>query len=445
MSSYMAQLDFLIKCGYHTYCPYWYNGFVTFMVTMPGWYFFSLPLSLITNVQTAFFVSLILIYLLIFVSFVIGGKYLRLSILKRIAFFLLVFANAQSIGNFIRLGRVPELFAWLNFVIIALVVLVVYKNKVIGKKFLFLIIPLSIILLSHQTIALLTLLTLLSLFLIKSSKERIYIAFLVLISAILTAFWWAPYLIEFSKTMGTKIILTQTMFLFNKSYLAQTLATFIIPLAFIIIFILYWYQNKSKQELLFFSIPFLISILLITRLIAFIPILRHIYPDVYMLYLVFFSSFMLLKMKLKPIIKLIIIIFVIASILITLFHTPWFVIPGELENEAVKSLDKIEGRFLLLGADAPLLYSRAFYSYASIYNNLSTADGWYTSIISPSYYDELKRTEEYLANGKCSKLYDSLSFFNTTFVMSQYHCNTLALCNFLEVYKGEQICIYRTL
>ena len=41
ISSYMAQLFFLDKCGFHAFCPYWFNGFTTFQFTSPAWFFFT--------------------------------------------------------------------------------------------------------------------------------------------------------------------------------------------------------------------------------------------------------------------------------------------------------------------------------------------------------------------------------------------------------------------
>src|SRR3989344_9622784 len=60
-SSYMAQLYFLKECGFHNFCQYWYNGFISFQITQPGWYFFVYPLYLITNnVQITAYLSLII-------------------------------------------------------------------------------------------------------------------------------------------------------------------------------------------------------------------------------------------------------------------------------------------------------------------------------------------------------------------------------------------------
>src|SRR3989344_2436430 len=66
-SSYISLLFFLDKCGFHNFCSYWYNGFISFQLTPPGWYFFTYPLLLIfNNYQVAYFVSIIIIFLLSF-------------------------------------------------------------------------------------------------------------------------------------------------------------------------------------------------------------------------------------------------------------------------------------------------------------------------------------------------------------------------------------------
>ena len=170
-TSYMAFLFFFAKYGYYKLIPYWYNGFILFKYTPPGWYFFTLPIYWITkNVQIAFYISRLLIYILAFITIWFLGKTQKLSKLKRIAFFLFFFANAIAIGNFIRLGRVPEMFAWL-FVIILVGIILWYKDNKINKNFVWFIPFYSILLISHQAPAVLFHILLLSLFLIKENEN----------------------------------------------------------------------------------------------------------------------------------------------------------------------------------------------------------------------------------------------------------------------------------
>src|SRR3990167_4506936 len=65
-SAYIALLNFLDKCGFHNFCTYWYNGFTSFIITQPGWYFFTYPIYLISkNYMVASFISMIIIFIII--------------------------------------------------------------------------------------------------------------------------------------------------------------------------------------------------------------------------------------------------------------------------------------------------------------------------------------------------------------------------------------------
>ncbi|MFH1638669.1 MAG: hypothetical protein ABIB71_09655 [Candidatus Woesearchaeota archaeon] len=443
MSSYMAQLDFLKKCGYNNFCPYWYNGFTTFKITMPGWYIFAYPLYYLTNnVQITFFVSMITIYVLAFVSIYFLGKLHKLSITKRVALFIFFFANAIAIGNFIRLGRVPELFAWLNFIIIALAALY-YKDKKIDKKFLLLIIPTAIVLLSHQTVAILSLLTLASLFFI--SKERRIIGITIIAALAVTSFWWIPYLSAFGKTAGTGLVLTETLLRFDSAYFAQSIAALVIPLVFIAVFYFCW--DKRIRDLLFFLPVLILSVLVFTGLIIYLPLFKYIYPDVYLLYFAFFAIFLLLKHDFsKAISKLIIlalISFAIISIIISFVHTPSFIVPGEYEREIVSMLDLVDDKFLVLGETGSTIYSNALYSYASIYYNLSTPGGWYTALITPEYYAKLREVNYNLITLECDELLNTARFLNTSYIIaSDQSCEKLESCGLKQKKSGKRACLY---
>ena len=64
ISAYIAELHFLNICGFHNFCPYWYNGFTSFQLSTPGWHFFTYPLYLIFNdYLKAVYTSMIIIFL----------------------------------------------------------------------------------------------------------------------------------------------------------------------------------------------------------------------------------------------------------------------------------------------------------------------------------------------------------------------------------------------
>lgn len=279
ISSYMAQLFFLDKCGFHAFCPYWYNGFMTFQFTPPAWFFFTLPLlKIFGDVKIATYVSMVLVFLLGLVVFILMGRLFGFSVIKRIAFFLFFFGNAIAIGNFIRLGDVHQLFGWVLLVILGFIALY-YKNHEINNWFYFSIPVLAIIILSHQTVAVLAPFILLSLFLIKRNKERIKIFISGFVAVAITSFWWILYVKGFSDTIGSQHVLTKSLVSLSLSDIPQNIATLIIPLFLWILFYFYWKShNRNRKELLFFLPIISLSIILFLRLVYLIPILKFVYP-----------------------------------------------------------------------------------------------------------------------------------------------------------------------
>src|SRR3989344_5849978 len=245
-SSYIALLHFLDNCCFHNFCSYWYNGFTSFLITQPGWYFFSYPLYLyFGDPLKASFISMVLIFILSFIIvYKFGASFIE-SKEKRILVYLLLFANAAAIGNYIRLGRIPEFFAFFLFVLFTFIILY-YKDKELDLKF-FLIIPIySLLLISHQTFAILGSLMWTALFLVKGNKEKLYIILLAALSLILASFWLIPYISTFFNTVGVDKPIGINILSFDKEYLLETIFTFIIPLVFLFIF--YLYIKRSKYD-----------------------------------------------------------------------------------------------------------------------------------------------------------------------------------------------------
>ncbi len=454
ISSWMANLFFLGKCGFFKFCPYWYNGFITFKSVQPGWYLFTYPIYFLTkNVQLSIYLSMILIFALIFITIYFFGKLNKFSNIKIIAFFLLLFANAVAIGNFIRLGRPHELFAWLNFIIIAFTMLWYKDNKITNKIYL-LIFPLCFVILTHPAVAILSFLTLFSLFIIKNRlKDKIKLALISIISLIITSFWWIQYVLIFKKTNASDILLTKYLFIFDKNWFWQNIATFIIPIIFCTIFYFYWVsRNKSKKELLFFAIPLLLAVLLFFRVVYFIPFLKYIYPDVYIVFLLFFSIFLLLKLDInifpkyiKKLIPLVIFLAVIVSILFSIFYTPFFITHSDLEKNTLNVLNKVDGKFLILKSPSTTSFPQAYYSYAPIYLNLTTSNGWHLAIPDKKYNDLVYSLNSLLENKKYKKLNLALNFLNTTNIITyNKYCSYLEECGLKQIYKKNEVCLYKT-
>ncbi|MAG19810.1 hypothetical protein CL618_00040 [archaeon] len=448
--SYITLLFFLTKVGYHGFVPYWYNGFTLFNFTPPAWYYFTLPLTYLTNVSLATYISRIIIYVLGFITIWVLGIKTQISKIKRIAFFLFFFANAIAIGNFIRLGRVPELFALLILIMISSLFLY-YKDKPLNKYFILFIPLYAILILAHQSIALVFHIPLLSFFLIKPKKEKYIIILSVILALLLVSFWLLPYLSSFFTTWGASEVRTIDLITFDKMHLPQNIASTLIPLFFLIIFYLYYKQNKSKKEFLFYLPLIITSILIITRLIYLTPLFKYAFPDSYLHLLIFFSLFLFLKTKFsKKITTLAILSLFLISILsvsINHFHTPYFTPHTDLDKETLSIFPLVQGKYILAGPPPSKLHKWSYHSLTPIYYNLSTPSGWSMQVTSQEYIDYLTETELYLETSlpkeKCDDFITRLKTLNTTSVITyDQHCNDLKQCNLKEITTKKHVCLY---
>jgi len=444
-SSYIALLHFLNQCGFHEFCEYWYNGFVTFKLVAPGWYFFSYIINIITkNYLITVFISLILIFIFGFVIVYKFGKKFNISKEKLILFFLMLFANAAAVGNYIRLGRLPEFFAFMIFVLFAFIILY-YKERKFDWYAIWIIPIYSLLILSHQTVAILSSILWLSLFLVKKERQRIKILLLILASIVIDLFWIIPYIKDFYKSAGTIYPIGANLLDFSGNYLLENIFTIIIPIAFLFILMLYLKKNKyEKKELLFYSPIALIAILLFFRIPAFVPVLEYIYPDVFMGFLIFFTLFLFFKeIDTKKIYFIGILIICILSLLINMFYTPWFIEHTQLERDTIKIMGDIKTNFLMSESHSKTSYGKAYYSYAPIYLNISTPSGWY-KIPSEEYFKKLRDFGISINNKDCDSLMKNAEQLNNDYLISyDGDCKFIETCDLKKVNQINNVCLYR--
>lgn len=448
ISSYMAQLFFLDKCGFHAFCPYWYNGFITFQFTPPAWFFFTLPLlKIFGDVKTATYISMLLIFLIALIIFLLFGKLFNFSVTKRIVFFLFFFGNAIAIGNFIRLGDLHQLFGWVFLIILGFIVLY-YRNRKLDNYFYLVILVLSIIILSHQTIAVLSPFILLCLFLIKENKERIKIILSGFMAVVITSFWWIPHIQGFDEISGRRHVLTKNLISFDILNLPENIATIIIPIVFWVI--LYFYLKSSKKpmkEFLFISPIVLLSLLLTFRIVYFVPILKYVYPDSYLYLFLFFSIFIFLKLdlefiKLNKLVYIALIFISLISVGINIFYTPQFVLNPDIEDTISGIFDYVDDNFLVFGENQHLIYSQAIYSYAPIYYNLSTPEGG--SYISDDKNSEsIRYVQKNIQDANCKDVISSSNFLGVKYIIAyDEYCENLRKCAFPIKKEIKNVCLY---
>ena len=448
-ASWIGQLHFLKECGFHNFCPYWYNGFISFLISAPGWSFFALPFYLLTgNILISTYVSFILLYVIGFVFLYIFGKSQRLSSRDIILFFLLFFGNAIAIGNFIRLGRIVSLFAFVMFIGLAALVFW-YRNHEIDKKFLLFIPIYAILLISHQQEIILGSFLVLCLFLVKKNKERILIVFYSFLSFLLAAFWVVPFLFNVGKTNllnYQQSNLLNWWFSLDNIYLLTNLVAVFIPLGLFLVFYLYM-KNSNRKELLFFLPILLLNLLFLLRLVRFIPILEHISPDPFIVFFLFFTIFFLLKIKFKRenLVWGLILILVIGNVAISAIKTPYFIEYTDLEEEVNSMFPFVEGKYFMIGGESITSYSKAHYAYAAVYHNLSSVQGWYDQIASPEYLEVFREIVGIYRGGDCDRFNELLDILEAEEVIFYgYDCSSLNSCGLNEKVSKEKVCLYTT-
>jgi uncharacterized membrane protein len=196
-SSHLAKIYFMHDTGFGK-TPYWFSGYYPFLDYPPlssiiGAFFFSLT----ENIGLSLYLLMVLIVFLFFAGFLFLKSIKKWNFKETILFFLLFLANPVTSIWFFEVGRVTEFLAWASLIFIFGFVYR-YKDIDLDAKFFWIVIPLSLSILSHPAIFFLSFFPLLVLFIskIKKPKQILFLAASVLIPLIITSFYWFPMLQE---------------------------------------------------------------------------------------------------------------------------------------------------------------------------------------------------------------------------------------------------------
>lgn len=296
LNTYIMKLYLLANYGFHKSVPFIYNGIITLRAYPPGWAFFTLPIFNITkDVLSANFISIIIIYILSFIAIYFICKKEKNSKTKAVAFFLLLFANPFMLDEILHIGRSSIAFGWMIFLwFFALINY--YKDRDIDLKFMTLFTILySILILSHIYIFIIGSIITFSFLLTKLNKNYVKTTMSLAIPAIIglaiTSFWWIP----FSRAMGVKkqlwSIEVETLSNMTGSFFSYNTISIIIFLGVITFYIM---KNKENNSIFIYPLITL-ALLIITRLIIFIPILKELPFNIYTTFFIFLSIFYFFK------------------------------------------------------------------------------------------------------------------------------------------------------
>jgi hypothetical protein len=448
--SYLPLLYFLKECGFHQWCPYWYNGFETFVATPPGWFFFTYPLYILTNLRVSFYLSFILVYILIMLAIWYGGKKLNMSKFQRLAFFGLFLGNNVMI-NTLRLGKAHEVFAWLFF-IIGFFMIYYFKDRPVNNKLYWLIIPYSLALLSYHAIAMLFSPLLLG-WMIVHRKNFFQGTLVVISSFILTSFWWVYLLTHFSqKSIISNEIGVEAWWMFKDFAHFTSIGVFIIPLITFAAFWLYYSTNKEKKNVLFFLPSLILVLMFFLGLLPFFPIIDHIYTNMYFTFMIFLTTVFLfstnyakVSSSIKSIIPVLFWIGTIATIGISLLNTPFFDAPTLEQQDLVNVAQHVNGTFLVTGDLSSINSHRnALYSYGVVELGLTSASGHYPIEKEASYLKDILSIYPAVDEGRCSEfLSTSKEYKITDYISYGEGCTKLADCSLSLITTSHKACLYR--
>ena len=467
--NHIIYLFFLVKNGFYNLVPNYWDGFILFSKYLPGWYFFALPFYYITrDVIIATFFALLCAFFLAFIFILILGKFMKISFMKRVGFFLLVFAS-PVILDYLEIARYPELLAWIFFIPFFSLILC-YKNQILDKKFLIIIPLYSLIILTHVYTLVVSSFLLISLFLIKSFKEKLIIIGSFLLSIILTSFVWYKFLI-FTLSNYSKYKSSFELLDIGSFWSYNTL----ILIAFLVIFYVYYRTCENKQrELLFYSPLIILSLLILARLIPFIPIINSfpIMPyNVFFLFLTFYLFFNLNFKSVPHLIRRAVpILLVIFSFMIFVFsfmrvdYNPPE--PTTLQKDLFSIVPDIEGRYLFIANKGmqvvpaynnaiPEIYSTKIMDYATMNYNLSTPFGTtFPGGIVPQEMGEIFETM-YGCTGPLEECPDKkeppncealreivISQDVKSLIAAKEDCNFLVSCGYKEKITKKEVCLF---
>lgn len=442
LTAYIGDITFFDIYGFFGHVPLWYNGFTLFNIYPPGWVIFTFPIyKLVDHLMLAVFISAIILFALGFLATWLIGKELNISTIKRITLFLFIFANPMMIGAILKQGRLPSLMAVVLLLYLFYLCLY-FKDRTFNWRTIFLPIVYALLILTHQTETILGTAFLLGLFLVKNKKEKIQLILLMSLSILFSSFWLFHFLQATQETGFLQFGFSSWLIDFH-SYFWNNIAGIFLSIALFIVFYLF-YKEKTEKKWFYFFLPVLVfNFLYLTRLTLFIPVLKHIYPDPWQDFIIINLSILfvainyaLLSKRWKTFLAIALILIALASVTYNHLHTPYMQAWNTEGKEAIALIPFLDknSHFLMFNEDSKDLYSRAIYSYAAIYYNVSSASGWFEVNKEYSYILELNTLyKEYMKTENCESLETLNREFNMTEILANGHyCEIIPNCG-LEI------------
>jgi len=431
LGSHIARLNFFEKYGYSGPAPEWYEGYKPFELYPPGIFFFLYVLNLFMQDSLAvWYAGLVLILLMGIGSFLLFGKIVKIASFKAMTYFLFFFASPLMMLNIVRLGRYPEVFGWLIFILFCCGVYY-FREKRINWMFIPFILIYSFLMLAYMYIFVVASILILSLFLIKKGRERLFVFLGGLISFALTFFWWKDFLyFRFGEVYqygaGLELLELSSIVSFNT----------IIMAAFFILFVFYIKSLKTKKDEFIFYLPLLLmAMLLASRLLIFIPILNNIPINTYSIFYLFVLIFFLMKSEFgrwSKLVSLALLFISIGSMVFLLITVQPHLRYSEKDKGYIDVLANVEGKFLFISLSDES-YAEKMLAYGYVFYDVHTPSGFYLWILEskPDLKKRIKYAYTSYKEHSCEKLKHSLeSLYLKEFFVEQDGCSFIKECGF---------------
>ncbi|MFA6088458.1 MAG: 6-pyruvoyl-tetrahydropterin synthase-related protein [Candidatus Woesearchaeota archaeon] len=467
-AAHLAEVKFAHDFGIYGSVPYW-NGGVYKVGQIYGVAYYTLGAfvyELIPNLKLSFIVTQIVLYILGFVAAFLFCKVKKYSIKRTILFYLLFFCSPISISYFLGLGSVGSLLAW-PMIFFMLAVLEYFKEKKVNWWFLIIIIPYSIAFLCHMYISVLTTIIIGWYIFYKlykwydtkenKLKEIIIMSTSALIVITITSFWWIYFIIynNFASRLHP-FKYTDIIQKFHTSPFA-IIYTFVMPLFFIIVYILTRKQLK-KEEKIFYILPLTLSILMFTRIIQFVPFLNRLGYENICLIMLLFGLILLFEKKIS--INKSIYIFVLIIVMIITITSASFVTKTYYDAKMMKISNNDKNAIEIVERNikditnlvavynwsdkepVPITWTVSGY-FPAVYN-ITTPQDFLWVVISDDNLDSLFNLKKNIELKDCTGIFKMMKKLNTTaLLVYDMGCSEILCDNFKSIDKKENVCLYK--
>lgn len=448
LSERIGQFYLFVQNGFLGHTNQWFGGDVVLRYYPPGWFFFTYAFYyLVKGVLLSVFLSLVGIIVLTFAAVFFLRRYSGLSFAQSLFFSSFFFASPVAVSLLFHLGKLPEFFGWMFFIIMFFVSLYYVKRKL---TYPYLLVPICffVLLLTHPYVMVPASLIFVSLFVSKKGlMDRVLVVASALVPILLSLFWWIPFFSLKSSRVG---------YVPSRELLGLgSIASFntILVLLFFILFFIYHSSVSSfdRKRVLLFYLPFLVlGAIDIFRVLPLVPVLNQLVIGAYNILFLILCLFLFMKIEWfrygANVKKLLIVLLLLAPFVFYFFSFGYFSVPeldGGCYDNIVGVLDDVNNNYVVLLESTSGYSANSFVSYLTLNKpNLITPFGAYGAGF-PSEKRELMDKMFISLKSDCDGFKNLLDESGVVDVVSSGSlCERLEACGLVAVKESNDVCLF---